>query len=75
MQDAGVDQLIALFDLDGKMRKAVDAALVGAVENFPVDEAPIAGQADAAGANAPQRKADLAGLGATVEEVVHSGSL
>ena len=71
MQNAGIDHLVVTLGADRKVRKAVDTALVGAIKNFPVDQAAIAGQPNTAGANAAQREADLAGLGTAIDEVVH----
>ena len=44
------------------MRHTVAAALVWAVKNLPIDQLPIAGQADAAAADSPQGKANGAAL-------------
>src|SRR5690606_14308249 len=59
-----------LFGSNGKVRKTIDAALVGTVEDFPIDQPPISSEANAAGTNAAQRKTNLACLGPTIEKIV-----
>ena len=71
VEDARVQQLAVFLGLDGKMRIAVDAALVGTVEDFPVDQAAIAVQADTARANAAQREGDFAAKIALIELALH----
>ncbi|MEZ4583209.1 MAG: hypothetical protein R3A10_16510 [Caldilineaceae bacterium] len=68
MSYAGIDDFAVLLDLDGKVRKAVDAALVGPVVDLPVDEAAIPGKPDRSpGADATEREADLPRLDALIE--------
>jgi len=43
-QGAGVEQFSAGLSLNRKVRKAEMAALVGLVEDLPIDEGPVAGQ-------------------------------
>ena len=71
VEDAGVNRLPVPLGPDGEVGEAVYAAFVGPVENLPVDQPPVAGQPDAAGSDAAQGKADLAGLFVAIEEVVH----
>ena len=59
VEDARVEQPPVAFGLDGEVAVAVDAALAGAVEDLPVDQPAAAGQPDAAGADAAERKRDL----------------
>ena len=62
MEHAHILDLVAFLDADSKVGEAIDAALAGPVKDLPIDEPAVARQADAAGADAAQRKADLAGL-------------
>ena len=71
VEDAGVGHLAVIFGADGEVGEAVYAAFVGTVEDFPVDEASVAGEADAAGADAAEREADLVGFFVAVDEVLH----
>jgi len=71
VEDAGVGDFAVVFGADGEVGEAVDAAFVGAVEDFPVDEASVAGEADAAGADAAEGEADLVGFFVAVDEVLH----
>ena len=56
LQDPRIDHAPVLLGFDGKMRKPIEAPLVGFVEDFPIDQASVAGQTDTAGANASQGK-------------------
>ena len=59
VEDTRVEQAPVTFRFYGEVAVAVDAALVGAVEDLPVDQPAAAGQADAAAADAAERKRDL----------------
>ena len=71
VEDTGVGQSVIVLSADGKVGEAVDAAFVGAVEDLPVDQASVAGQPDTAAADAPERKAYLAGFFVAIYEVIH----
>jgi len=75
VQNASVDCLPVPLGADGEVGEAVDAAFVGPVEYFPVDEPSVAGQTDAACADSTQWEADLTGFFVAVEEVFHVGCL
>lgn len=63
-QNLGAQQTAAGRRLDGQMAVVVYGPLMGAAVDFPVREAAVAAQADAAGADAAQRKHDFPGAGA-----------
>ena len=71
VEDTGVGQSVIVLSTDGEVGEAVDAAFVGAVEDFPVDQTSVAGQPDTAAADATEGETDLAGLFIAVNEVVH----
>ena len=62
VQHPGVDQPPVRFRLDGKMAVAVMAQFIGMIGDLPVDQPPRTGQADAAGADAAERKGNHAAL-------------
>ena len=59
VQHPRVEYLAAALRLHGEVAVAVDAALVRAVEDLPVDQPAAAGQPDATGADAAERKRNL----------------
>ena len=65
-QNLGAQQTAAGRRLDGQMAVVVYGPLMGAAVDFPVREAAVAAQADAAGADAAQRKHDFPGAGAGI---------
>src|SRR5262249_46495453 len=72
VEDARVEQAIAVHRLHREMRIEVDAALARLVEDLPVDQPPRAGKPDRAGADAAQGKRDRArALAAISEGIAH----
>jgi len=59
MQHARIQEFPCLLGLDCEVREPVNAPLIRAVVDLPVDQPAIAGKPDAAGADASQRKGDL----------------
>ncbi len=72
VEHARVQHLPPRLGLDREVGEPIGAALVRPVEDLPVDEAAIAGEADRAGAYAPERKRDLPCVRACVAESVHA---
>ena len=73
VQHPRIHHFAAALRLHGKVAEAVHAALVRAVEDFPVDQPPVAGQPDRAGADPAERKRDLVEPGAAIGEVRTGG--
>ena len=71
LQHARIEHLAVPLRLDGKVGVTVGAALVRPVEYLPVDQPPVAGQADAAAADAAERKRNLAGPRPLMDKLRH----
>ena len=73
VQHPRVHHLPRALSLYGEVAEAVDAALVGAVEDLPVDQSAVARQPDRAGTDPAERKRNLIQLGAAIGEVSAGG--
>ena len=73
VEDAGVEELAVALGLDGEMAVAVELMDVRPVADAPVDQPPAAGERDAAGPDAAERKSDIAPPGAGEDEAVVDG--
>ena len=71
VQDAGIDDVSLFFDFDGEVGKAVQAALIGPVEDLPVDQAAGARQADRAGADAAKWERNFVQMVTLVNKPAH----
>jgi len=70
VEHARVEQLAVALGLDGEMAVAVVLMDGGAVAQAPVDEAPAAGQRDAAGSDAAERKGQILTARAGIDEAL-----
>ena len=73
VQNAGVEQFAVPLGLDGEMAVAVELMDSGPVADAPVDEPAAAGQRDAPGPDAAERKGDISAPLAGIDETFVDG--